>query len=277
MPGHRPDTHHDATDRITWGGHSTVRITLGGDSVVTDPLLRSRVMHLRRTVPRVAGIADGVRAVLISHLHHDHLDLPSLRLVDRGVPVVIPLGGRAALGRRSDRPVVELAPGEVVDIAGLRVRAVPAAHDGRRLGRRGVGAPALGYVVSRRDTSVYFAGDTELFAGMASLAPGLTCALLPIWGWGPSLGPGHLDPEGAAAALELLRPRIAVPIHWGSYRQHLVRGAPAARHGAPEVRFAAEAARVAPDVAVRILAPGGRLDLPQGVDLADPSPGAPVR
>jgi len=164
-----------------------------------------------------------------------------------------------------------------VEIAGLQVRAVPAAHDGHRPARPGVAAPALGYLVSRRETSVYFAGDTDLFPGMAALAPRLTCALLPIWGWGPSLGPGHLDPEGAAAALTLLHPRIVVPIHWGTYRPRLGRGAPRARDGAPEERFAAAAARVAPDVAVRILAPGGGLDLPVGDDAAVARPDAPVR
>src|SRR5262249_15506342 len=81
-------------------------------------------------------------------------------------------------------------------------------HDGRRH-PGGASGPALGYVL-RGSRSVYFAGDTDLFAGMAALAP-LDVALLPVAGWGKKLGPGHLDPQRAAAALALLRPRIAVP------------------------------------------------------------------
>ena len=59
---------------------------------------------------------------------------------------------------------------------------------------------ALGYLI-RGSHQIYFAGDTDLFEGMATLAPRLDLVLLPIWGWGPSLGPGHLDPRRAAEAL----------------------------------------------------------------------------
>ena len=71
----------------------------------------------------------------------------------------------------------------------------------------------MGYLI-RGSHQIYFAGDTDLFEGMATLAPDLEIALVPIWGWGPSLGPGHLDPRRAAEALRLLQPLLAVPIHW---------------------------------------------------------------
>jgi L-ascorbate metabolism protein UlaG (beta-lactamase superfamily) len=259
----RRPIHADAPvgDHIIWGGHATVRIVLGGEAVLTDPLLRHRVMHLRRVVPLVDGIGTGLRAVLISHLHHDHLDLASLRMLPADVRLVIPVGSRAALGRRTRQPVVELAPGESTTIGGLEIRATPAAHDGGRSGRRGVSPPALGYVVEHEATSVYFAGDTDIFPGMTDIAPRLDLALVPVWGWGPTLGPGHLDPERAAEALTLLRPRIAVPIHWGTYRPVVGRGAPHPRAGAPEVRFLQAGGVRAPDVAVRIIAPGQVLPL----------------
>ena len=76
--------------------------------------------------------------------------------------------------------------------------------------------PALGYVVSGSQ-QVYFAGDTDLFAGMSALAGALDVALLPVAGWGPKVDAGHLDPLRAAKSLPLLKPRIAVPIHWGTY------------------------------------------------------------
>ena len=63
---------------------------------------------------------------------------------------------------------------------------------------------------------VYFAGDTDIFDGMADLAP-VDVALLPIWGWGPTMGPGHMDPARAAQAAALLQARLAIPIHWGTY------------------------------------------------------------
>ncbi len=270
MTGRTPHADAPVGDHIVWGGHATVRIVLGGQALLTDPVLRRRVMHLQRVVPLVDGLGAGVRAVLISHLHHDHLDLASLRMLPDDVALVIPVGGRAALGRRTRQQVIELAPGESTTIGTLAIRATPAAHDGGRSGRRGVNSPALGYVVAHRTTTVYFAGDTDIFPGMADIAPRLDLALVPIWGWGPTLGPGHLDPERAAQALTLLRPHIAVPIHWGTYRPAVGRGAPHPRTGAPELRFLRAAAAHAPDVAVRIVAPG------QALTLADAAAHGPV-
>jgi L-ascorbate metabolism protein UlaG (beta-lactamase superfamily) len=232
--------------RITWLGHASVCIEIDGVRLLTDPLLRSRVGHLTRRAPPVALEAIGkIDAVLLSHVHRDHLDLPSLRRLPRKTPVVAPPGARAFLG---DREVIEIAPGEEATVASLTVRAVPAVHDVRRRGRR---VPAVGFAVA----GVYFAGDTDLFPEMESLAP-LELALLPVWGWGPTLGHGHLDPRRAAEALGLLRPRVAVPIHWGTYFP-----APLGLRGDhrledPPREFARAAAELAPEVVVRILEPG---------------------
>ena len=83
-------------------------------------------------------------------------------------------------------------------------------------------------------------------------------ALLPIWGWGPTMGPGHLDPERAAEALARLRPRIGVPIHWGTLRP-FYRSARAPFLREPLDAFVAAAARRAPEVDVRVLEPGETL------------------
>jgi L-ascorbate metabolism protein UlaG (beta-lactamase superfamily) len=243
-------------DRLTWLGHATVLVELGGAVVLTDPALRRRIAHLRRhaAAPRAPPRVD---AVLVSHLHRDHLDLPSLGLVDPTAPVVVPRGGARAL-RRSRREVVEVAAGELLELAGVRVRVVPALHDGRRspLSRP---ADAVGYVIEAGLT-VYFAGDTARFEQMADIGR-LDAALLPIWGWGSRLGPDHMDPEQAAQSVALLRPGLVVPIHWGTF---LPVGS-AGRHRQllrdPARVFAARVAEVAPSVAVRVLAPGESLAL----------------
>ena len=100
--------------------------------------------------------------------------------------------------------------------------AVPALHDGRRTPVGQAGEDALGYVIAGGGRRVYFAGDTELFEEMSGLRP-LDLALLPVWGWGPSLNPGHLDPAGARA-LALLRPRVAVPIRLGTFYRSVSAG-----------------------------------------------------
>jgi L-ascorbate metabolism protein UlaG (beta-lactamase superfamily) len=246
-----------AGDRLTWLGHATVQLELSGVRLLTDPVLRSHVVHLRRQAPEPAD-PGALDAVLISHGHHDHLDLPSLRRLDPGATVVTARGASRWL-RRIGRAVVELAPGEEVRIGGVAVRAVPAVHDGRR-SPIATPARAVGFVVegSRR---VYFAGDTEVFPGMAGLVEALDAALVPVWGWGPSLGAGHMDPAQAAEAIALLRPRLAVPIHWGTFlplglgrgHAHLLRD--------PPHEFAAHVANLAPATHVAILAPGTSLEL----------------
>ncbi len=245
--------------RITWLGHSTVLAELDGARLLTDPVLRSRVAHLRRVTPVDVGMLYALDGILISHLHYDHLDLPSLKHLDRSVPVVVPRGAGRLLRRRRFERVVEVETDEEVQIGNLAVRATHADHEGsRRL--LGTETQALGYLI-RGSRLIYFAGDTDLFEDMATLAPGLDTALVPIWGWGPSLGPGHLDPRRAAEALRLLRPRLAVPIHWGTYyplRPGHSRPAFLRRAVQEFRRYAAE---LAPAVELRVLPVGGSLEI----------------
>jgi L-ascorbate metabolism protein UlaG (beta-lactamase superfamily) len=242
---------------LTWLGHASVLIEVGGARLLTDPVLRRRVWHLRRQVP-VPPVPERLDAVLISHLHHDHLDLPTIRALDPAVPLVAPWGARRtrALGSLR-RDVHELRAGEETTVGGVRVRAVPAVHDGRRT-PLAAPTPALGFDVTG-ERRVYFAGDTELFAGMAALSGGVTVALLPVWGWGPRLGPGHMDPDEAARAAALVRPAVAVPIHWGTYLPLGGRRRHARLLRAPGRAFAEHLARRAPGVRAVVLAPGGSL------------------
>jgi L-ascorbate metabolism protein UlaG (beta-lactamase superfamily) len=243
-----------AADRIVFLGHATVLIELEGVRLLFDPFLRGRVLHLRRQVPPVdESMFAGPRAVLISHLHHDHLDLASLRRLGRDTHLIVPSGASVWLASKGFANVSEIDVGDVLKVGGLEITAVVAHHNGGRLG--GPQAKALGYLVAGRHV-VYFAGDTEMFAGMGSFSPTLDVALLPVAGWGPKLGPGHMDPLQAAHAVELLQPRLAIPIHWGTllpiglarnYRAHLAD---------PPRLFAEHTARLAPSVVVRILRPG---------------------
>ena len=228
--------------------------------MLTDPVLGSGIGHIRRTAPpprrETLGSLD---AVLISHAHHDHLDRASLRQVARGCPAVAPRGCATLLRRSGIGDVMEVDAGDRVSIGGIEVEAVPATHDGRRYP---ISRPvaALGYLLEGT-ARVYFAGDTDIFPEMAELSGRVDVAALPVWGWGPRLPAGHLNPESAAEAVALIRPRIAIPIHWGTLT------APGAQRGedplAPPRAFATAAARLAPEVEVRILQPGQRVDLAQ--------------
>ena len=245
--------------RIEYVGHATVVVDLDGVRLLTDPLLRNRVAHLRRAAPVDAKALRGIDAVLISHAHYDHLDLPSLEKLGKKLPVIVPRGLGGLLRKRRFETVIEVEQQESIHIGALQVRAVPAEHDGGR-GPFGASAEALGYVVTG-SRSVYFAGDTDLFDGMGDLGP-VDVGLVPIWGWGPGLGAGHLDPARAAEAVALLRPGLVVPIHWGTYFPiHLgLRGAPDFVD-LPPAEFVAAVEKIAPDVSVRVLRPGQSLDL----------------
>jgi L-ascorbate metabolism protein UlaG (beta-lactamase superfamily) len=210
-----------------------------------------RVLHLRRRVPLTASELGDLDGILVSHAHYDHLDVPSLRRLGTDIPVVAPVG----VGRliRFVDDVREVDVGDEVRFGAVGVTATPAEHSSARMTMRST--PSLGYVVSgtRR---IYFAGDTDLFEGMGELAGSLDVALVPVAGWGSKVGVGHLDPERAARALQLLRPRLAIPIHWGTLST--VRR-PAATE-APE-RFRELAAELAPEVDVRVVQPGDALEL----------------
>lgn len=246
-----------ATNQLRWLGHSTVVIELDGIRLLTDPLLRKRVFHLRRAATLPFGDLGDIDAVLISHAHYDHLDLPSLSMLDRETPVCVPLGVGGLLRRQGFASVVELTAGQDVSFGPVTVHAVRAEHLSRRV--LGWKSEAIGYVVEG-ERGVYFTGDTGLFRGMGEVAQP-DVALLPIWGWGPFLGPDHLDPQRAAQALALIRPRIAIPIHWGTYYvPGLVRSRPASLR-APAHAFVHAAAATAPGVKVRILPVGGALSL----------------
>jgi L-ascorbate metabolism protein UlaG (beta-lactamase superfamily) len=203
---------------ITWVGHATAIIDIGGVRVLTDPALTKRLVHLtRRQAPPEL---DPVDAVLISHLHMDHLHLPSLRTLQGEPELVVPAGaGRLVRGVPAST-VAEVAPSDRFELtsgtATVDVEVITAEHSGRRGPHSRHTAPPLGYVLRAGGRSVYFPGDTDLFDGMADLGP-VDVALLPIWGWGASLGEGHLNPQSAVRATELIDPAVVIPIHWGTF------------------------------------------------------------
>ncbi|WP_406282185.1 MBL fold metallo-hydrolase [Streptomyces sp. NBC_00209] len=250
---------------ITWWGHATCTIEDSGIRFLTDPLFVRRFAHLRRRRGELPGpdaaVAD---VVLISHLHSDHLHLPSLARVAPGARVLVPRGsvrsvpGLRLLRRARGLRITEVVAGDEVRVGGVRVRAVPALHDGRRLPLGPHRSPALGYVVEGA-ARTYFAGDTGLFDDMARVVGPVDVALLPVGGWGPYLGHGHLDAGRAAQALTRLRPRAAVPVHYGTYWPIGMDGVRPHEFHAPGEEFVRKAAMVAPEVVVHRLAHGERV------------------
>lgn len=260
---------------ITWWGHATATVSDSGVRVLADPLFTSRLGHLRRRRgPLPAPRAAAADLVVISHLHCDHLHLRSLAALPHGTRVLLPRGAVAAVPRlRSLRPkldLTEVGPGDEVQVnapggaggrsraGGVLVRAVPALHDGRRwpIGNRRVSA--LGYVVTGAATT-YFAGDTDLFPELHEAVGHCDVALLPVGGWGPRLGSGHLDARRAAIALSRLAASAAIPIHYGTFCPIGLR--PGRWFDRPGRDFASHVRVHAPSAVVHELAPGESVDL----------------
>ncbi len=240
--------------RITYVGHATVLIEIDGVRILTDPLLRGRVGLLRsKTSTFDEGWRRDLDAILISHPHRDHLDAPSLRSLEQHTKIVVPTG----VGRRARQlgfsDINEVDVGDAIEIGGVSVTATPAAHG--RLPRTFKPPTPVGYLVEST-ASIYFAGDTDLFSEMEEISDELDVALLPIWGWGPRLGAGHLDPRRAAEALRLLKPKVAIPIHWGVLHPVGIGWTRPGYLSFPAHRFLRDAGRRAPEVDVRVLEPG---------------------
>jgi L-ascorbate metabolism protein UlaG (beta-lactamase superfamily) len=249
---------------ISYIGHATVLVDIGQLRVLTDPILRDRVFFLQRHGQNPASsflLERPPDIVLLSHLHYDHADLPSLRQLPDTTTVIAPKGSGRYLERWAGVQVHEVDEGDRVQVADVEITALPADH-GNAFSIPRPMSSCLSFVMENR-LSVYFAGDTDLFEGMSQVGQDfdLDVALLPVWGYSHRVGTGHLTPLTAAQALNRLDPRIAVPIHWGSLRfpgphslwkwaDHL---------STPPYAFANHASRLAPQTQVQVLQPGEQM------------------
>jgi L-ascorbate metabolism protein UlaG (beta-lactamase superfamily) len=276
------------TVRITWWGHATTTIELDGTRILTDPLLSGRLAHLRRIGgPDPAPDVLQADAVLISHLHGDHLHLPSLRRLAPTIRIIAPRGTARLVARAAPRLSDQLEEIELdgeITVGAVTIRAVDAAHDPKRLPLSRHTAPALGFVLSRLSRldrqsgpggpdgpdqdgppeTVWFAGDTGLFDAMSDIGP-VQVAIVPVGGWGPTLGEEHLDPARAAAAVRRVGARDAVPIHFGTFwPMGLRRVQPAVYEKlflSPGRRFVDELARACPDARAHLLQAGDSIQV----------------
>ena len=251
--------------KVTWWGHASTTIELDGVRVLTDPVFTTRLAHLSRLgSPAPAIAARAADVVVISHLHRDHLHVPSLLMLPASTQIVAPRGASAALAGVSPRlagRIHEVGAGDSVSFGPVTVEAVPAAHDGRRGPGSRFGGLALGYLLSgTRGATVWFAGDTGLFDGMNVIGP-VPIAVVPIGGWGPTLGEGHLDPAQAVEAVRRVGAVDAVPMHYGTFWPTGLRWVHPMNYRRlfhePGSRFAAEFGRVLPAARSHVLAPGG--------------------
>ena len=250
----------DDADAITvsWVGHATLLVGIRGHWFLTDPIFSERLASiLRRAVKPAIAPAElpPLDAILISHAHFDHLDLPSLHKLG-DVPLLVPPGVPTFLpGDLPQRQVVALETWQAWSHGDVRITAVPASHgDGRYLVDRWHTRSHTGWMIEVGDRTVYFAGDTGYLPDQAhELARRfrIDVALVPVGpagraGWIARLRADvHTTPDAALDLFTACGAQWMVPIHYGTFfakadrERPLVEAAVANHHLEHKVRILA--------------------------------------
>jgi L-ascorbate metabolism protein UlaG (beta-lactamase superfamily) len=215
-----------ARPSLTWIGHATFLLRLGGAWIATDPIWSRRIAGTvpRRTPPGIAFEAvPPLDVVTVSHNHYDHLDLPTLRRIGAGPTYVTPLGNGELLRRQGFDKVVELDWWQSHRVGALEVTLVPSRHWSMRAPWNRNDALWGGFVLRGPEGAAYHAGDTGMFDGFAEIGARvgpIDWAMLPIGAYEPRwfMRPQHIDPEEAGAAFLALGARRMVAMHWGTFK-----------------------------------------------------------
>jgi L-ascorbate metabolism protein UlaG (beta-lactamase superfamily) len=216
---------------VTWVGHATFVLRLGGTTILTDPVFSRRIPGVlpRITPPGVPWTAlPEVDAVVISHNHYDHLDAPTLRRLPRDTPILVPANLGGWFRRRRFTHVIELDWWESHQIKTVQFDFVPAHHWSRRGLTDTCRSLWGGWVMTGSPETptagprVYFAGDTgygHFFGQIGARYPGIDLALMPVGAYQPRwfMRPMHLDPPEAVRACQEVGAARMVPMHWGTF------------------------------------------------------------
>ena len=199
---------------LTWVGHATFVLRLGGKLIATDPVWSKRMAVIERRCPVGVPLEalPPLDVVTVSHNHYDHLDAPTIARIGTGPLYVTPLGNGRWLHRAGAKNVVELDWWQSHEIDGLEITLVPARHWSMRMPWNRNDALWGGFVYRARDGVAYHSGDTALFDGFTEIGRRLgpiDWAMLPIGAYEPRwfMEPQHMNPEDAGEAFVRLGAR----------------------------------------------------------------------
>ncbi|MEM1414468.1 MAG: MBL fold metallo-hydrolase [Myxococcota bacterium] len=216
--------------QITWLGHSTSVVQIEGATFLLDPVwgpAASPVPWLgpaRWSEPVIPlDELPELDAVIISHDHYDHLDMPTVKALDtRDVPFYAPLGVGAHLARWGvpESRIVELDWWDRREVAGIELVCTPSRHaSGRELLDQNATLWA-GWAFLGDAKRLFFSGDTGLFDGMKRIGEELgpfDVTMVEVGAYDAAWPDWHLGPEQAVQAHGWLRGDVMLPVHWGLF------------------------------------------------------------
>ena len=222
-----------ANPSVTWVGHATVLLRVGGRNVLTDPQFSERASPVgfagpKRVVPPVPALEElpHIDVVVISHNHYDHLDDQSVRRLAGqrgGSPrFFVPLGLKQWFSSRGIEDVVELDWWDTREYQGLELHFVPVQHWSKRTLSDENQSLWGGWVIRHPELSFFFAGDTGYskdFGDIARKFGGFDLAAIPIGAYQPRwfMHIMHLDPAEAVRVHRDVKARRSLAIHWGTF------------------------------------------------------------
>ena len=247
--------------RVTWLGHSTLLVELDSARILIDPVWGERVspsrfIGNRRFAPVPLALDDlpPLDAVVISHDHYDHLDMPTVRQLAERVPQwIVPLGVGAHLEHWGVAPqaITELDWWDSTLVASLELVSTPARHFSGRFVNDQSATLWSGWAILGHDQRVFYSGDTALtpeFAEIGARYGPFDLTLIESGAYDATWSDVHLGPEQAVAAHQMVRGRVMMPVHWGMFDL--------AMHGWTEPAERVRAAAARAGVAVAFPRPG---------------------
>jgi len=216
--------------RVTWLGHATSLVEVDGHRVLFDPVWSERASPLSFSGPRrwyrpplALDDLPPLDAVVVSHDHYDHLDLPTVRALDaKGVTFFVPLGVGAHLAYWGveEARIVELDWWESRAVGDLTITCTPARHaSGRTLLDKDEQLWA-GWALVGPSHRVYYSGDTGLFPAMKDIGARLgpfDVTLIEVGQYHSAWPDWHIGPEQAVTAHRWVNGRVLLPVHWGLF------------------------------------------------------------
>lgn len=202
---------------IVFAGHSTLIFNINGKKIITDPILYNHIGHIRKTSPVTRKtIPKDYDYILITHLHLDHLHLPSLKLLNRNATVIVPKGIKSKLEKIGFTKIIELGPFRQIEDGTIHIDTFPCAHDGRRY-YRGPMRDTLSYLITSSSARIFICGDTAETSNFDGIDADI--AFMPIGCYKPiSMEATHCNPYQSYQMFNRMNAKFFIPIHFGTLK-----------------------------------------------------------